>query len=87
MTYRLEHVMVGFNDGPFKLTPCLYKLTMMRTTKFKKVNAPKVPKNVFDFMAFKDILNSTEEDKIIGTLSLFKNKYNACSFKCVQFFF
>jgi len=65
LTYRLEHVMVGFIEGPLKLTPHKYKLNMMRTTKFTKVNAQKVPKNVFDFMSFKDVLSTPEEDKII----------------------
>jgi len=59
--------MVGFNEGNFKLTPHKYKLTMMATTKFTKVTANKVPMNVFEFMPFKDILASVEEEKVTGT--------------------
>jgi len=65
-TYKLENVMVGFNEGQYKLLPHKYKLTMMGNSRFTKVNARKVPLNMFDFMSFKDILLSKEEDKIAG---------------------
>lgn len=67
-TYRLENVLVGFNEGPFKLTPHKYKLNMMTTTKFSKVTATRVPMNVFEFMQFKDILASHEEEKVADVI-------------------
>ncbi|AES79591.1 DUF223 domain protein [Medicago truncatula] len=57
-TYKLENVMVAFNEGNYKLLPHKYKLNMMGNSRFTKVNASNVPRNVFEFMSFKDILIS-----------------------------
>jgi len=65
-TYKLEDVLVGFNDGAYKLTSHKHKITMMGTSKFTKVAADKIPKNVFDFTSFKHVLSSVQEEKIIG---------------------
>jgi len=67
-TYKLENVMVGFNEGQYKLLPHKHKLSMMNNSRFVKVNAPNIPLNVFEFMAFKDILLSQEDDKVAGML-------------------
>ena len=68
-TYKLENVMVGFNEGNYKLLPHRYKLNMMGNATFTKVNASNVPQNVFEFMSFKDILISPEEDVVAGMKS------------------
>jgi hypothetical protein len=68
-TYKLENVMVGFNEGQYKLLPHKHKLSMMNNASFVKVNAPNIPRNVFEFMTFKDILLSHEEGKVVGMLS------------------
>jgi len=68
-TYKLENVMVGFNEGNYKLLPHMYKLNMMGNATFTKVNASNVPQNVFEFMSFKDILISPEEDVVAGMKS------------------
>ena len=68
-TYKLENVMVGFNEGNYKLLPHKYKLNMMANTKFTKVNASNVPRKVFEFMSFKDILISPEEDVVAAMKS------------------
>ena len=65
-TYKLENVMVGFNEGNYKLLPHKYKLNMMGNSRFTKVNARIVPRNVFEFISFKDILISQEEDVVAG---------------------
>jgi len=67
-TYQLENVLVGFNEGKYKLLPHKHKLTMMGNSRFTKVNANNIPRNVFEFMSFKDILLSQEEDKVAGML-------------------
>lgn len=79
-TYKLENVMVGFNKGQYRLLPHKHKLSMMNNARFAKVNAPNIPRNVFEFMAFKDILLSHEEDKVAGMLSgpIYKNLYLVC---------
>jgi len=68
-TYKIENVMVGFNDNAYKLTTHKYKIIMMGNSKFTKVNSTNIPKNVFDFIAFKDVLSSVQEEKIIGNLT------------------
>ena len=61
--------MVGFNQGNYKLLPHKYKLNMMGNARFTKVNASNVPQNVCDFMSFKDILISPEEDVVASMKS------------------
>ena len=39
---------------------------MMGNSRFTKVNARIVPRNVFEFISFKDILISQEEDVVAG---------------------
>jgi len=68
-TYKLENVMVGFNERNYKLLPHKYKLNMMENVRFTKVNASNVPQDVFEFMSFKDILISPEEDVVAGMKS------------------
>jgi len=68
-TYKLDNVMIGFNEGNYKLLPHKYKLNMMGNAIFTKVNASNVPQNVFEFMSFKDILISLEEDVVAGMKS------------------
>jgi len=65
-TYVLEKVMLGFNEGDFKITSHKYKLNATLHTKFTKINDPTIPINKFDFKSFKIILDSTDEDKLIG---------------------
>jgi len=68
-TYKLENGMVGFNEGNYKLLPHKYKLNMMGNVRFTKVNASNVPRNVFEFMSFKDILIYTKKDVVAGMKS------------------
>jgi hypothetical protein len=68
-TYKLENVMVGFNEGPYKLLPHKHKLNMAANARFTKVNAGNLPRNVFEFMSFKDILISPSEDVVAGMKS------------------
>jgi hypothetical protein len=68
-TYKLENVMVGFNEGNYKLLPHKNKLNMSANAKFTKVNASNLPRNVFEFMFFKDILISPAEDVVTGMKS------------------
>ena len=73
-TYKLENVLVGFNEGNYKLLPHKHKLTMMGNSRFTKVNASNLPRNVFEFMDLKDILISQEEDVVAGVKSYLLEK-------------
>jgi len=65
--YLIENIMVGFNEGPFKLTPHRYKITMMHGSRFTKIaDSKKIPLNSFDFVSFPSVLESNVEDKIVG---------------------
>jgi len=75
--YELENACIGFNDGPFKLIDHKHKLTMMGHSRFTKINAPEIPMNVFEFMTLKDILNCSQEEKVIGMAHLYhQNTYH-----------
>jgi len=63
--------MVSFNDSTYRMTAHKYKVTMMGNSRFTKVSAANISKNVFDFMAFKDVLSSSQEDKVIGILNFY----------------
>jgi len=85
-TYKLENVMVGFNERNYKLLPHKYKLNMMENVRFTKVNASNVPQDVFEFMSFKDILISPEEDVVAGMKS-YLLVIQICFFFFFLFFF
>lgn len=66
-TYLIEKIMVGFNEGPFKVTPHKHKITMMHGSKFTKIaDSSKIPLNNFDFISFPSVLESFVEDKTVG---------------------
>jgi len=69
-TYELTNAAVGFNDGPFQMTSHKHKLTMMGHSQFTRINAPELPRNVFEFMTLNDVLQCSQEDKVIGTTLL-----------------
>ena len=51
-----------------------HKLNMAANARFTKVNAGNLPRNVFEFMSFKDILISQEEDVVAGMKSYLLDK-------------
>lgn len=53
-TYQLENVLVGFNEGTYKLLPQKYKLNMMGNSISTKVNASKIPRNVWFYILQRD---------------------------------
>ncbi|AES94935.1 DUF223 domain protein [Medicago truncatula] len=67
--YELEQIMIGFNEGPFKLTRHKYKITMMQNSRWIKIqNETNIPLNNFDFQSFESILASTVEEKIVDVI-------------------
>lgn len=68
-TYQLENAIVGFNEGPYKVTSHKHKLSMMHNSTFTKVHSPAIPMNVFEFKPFNEILSSTVEEVSTGKTS------------------
>jgi hypothetical protein len=68
-TYQLENAIVGFNEGPYKVTSHKHKLSMMHNSNFTKVHSPAIPMNVFEFKPFNEILSSTVEEVSTGKTS------------------
>jgi hypothetical protein len=67
--YEVEQVLVGFNEGPFKVTSHKHKITMMQHSRWTRIQDDlKVPLNSFQFESFGSILQAKEEDKTIGNL-------------------
>jgi hypothetical protein len=64
--YVLEKVMLGFNEGDFKITSHKYKLNATLNTKFTKIHDPTISISKVNFKSFKLILDSTDEDKLTG---------------------
>jgi len=69
-TYELHNAIVGFNEGPYKLTSHKYKLSMLHNSSFTKKDLPTLPINVFEFMSFSEILSSNVEDTSVGKTSI-----------------
>ena len=70
--YEIENLLVGFNEGPFKLTSHKYKIGMMHNTRWMKIaNNSSIPFNSFDFVSLSSVLGSSIEDKIVGTSYLY----------------
>lgn len=64
VSYELEQVMVGFNEGPLKLDV---------NSKWTKImNGANIPLNSSDFASFALILKSSIEEKIIGRIHILK---------------
>jgi hypothetical protein len=43
-----------------------YKLNFMTSTTVFKVTAPEIPRYHFDFVPFSEILNATDESRLVG---------------------
>jgi hypothetical protein len=65
-TYVLERFMVAQNDPTFKTIAQKYKLDFMGGTNVFKVNATEIPKRLFKFVLFLDILATHKEDRLLG---------------------
>ena len=71
--YELEQIMIGFNEGPFKVTRHKHKITMMHNSRWTEIqDEPNVPLNSFDFESFESILTSTVEEKIVGNVKKYQ---------------
>lgn len=86
--YEIENVLVGFNEGPCKLTSHKYKIGMMHNTRWTKIpNSSSIPFNSFEFVSFSSVLGSSVEDKIVGTSYLYflNHSYNFLEFVFVAY--
>jgi hypothetical protein len=69
-TYELHNAIVGFNEGPYKLTSHKHKLSMLHNSNFIKKDLPTIPINVFEFVSFNEILSSNVQDTSAGKTSI-----------------
>jgi len=76
--YLIEKFMVGFNEGPFKLTPHKHKITMMQGYRFTKLaDLNRIPLNSLEFVSYPTILQSSVEDKVVGKY-IYSYKFSIC---------
>lgn len=69
----IENVLVTHNDFKYQTTRHMFKLNLIDRTKFTKIDESVIPVNHFDFVSFKDILQSNREDKHVGKFSIRSN--------------
>jgi hypothetical protein len=65
-----ERFMVAKNDVAFRSTLHKHKLNFMRRTKVFRISGTEIPQNHFDFMPFDEILSKTNEDQLLGNISI-----------------
>ncbi|KAK2422330.1 replication protein A 70 kDa DNA-binding subunit [Trifolium repens] len=60
--------MVGSKDAFYKSIGHKYKLNFMTSTMVFKVTAPEIPRYHFDFVPFSEILNATDESRLVDVI-------------------
>lgn len=66
--YEVENALVTHNDLKYQCTAHRFKLNLIDKTKFTKVEASNIPMNQFNFVGFRNILESDREDKHLGKM-------------------
>ncbi|KAK2386988.1 replication protein A 70 kDa DNA-binding subunit [Trifolium repens] len=66
--YVFEKFMVGSKDAFYKSIGHKYKLNFMTSTTVFKVTAPEIPRYHFDFVPFSEILNATDESRLVDVI-------------------
>ncbi|WJX39489.1 hypothetical protein P8452_27026 [Trifolium repens] len=66
--YVFENFMVGSKDAFYKSIGHKYKLNFMTSTSVFKVTAPEIPRYHFDFVPFSEILNATDESRLVDVI-------------------
>ena len=73
--YAIENVLVTHNEPKYRCTGHVFRLNLIDRTKFIKIENSAIPSHHFDFVPFKDILESTKEETYLGILVL---TYSPC---------
>jgi len=73
--YAIENVLVTHNEPKYRCTGHRFRLNLIDRTKFIKIENSAIPSHHFDFVPFKDILESTKEETYLGILVL---TYSPC---------
>lgn len=64
--YEIQNVLVAHNEIRYRCTGHRWKLNMIDQTKFTKIDCNTIPAYHFEFVPFKEILESTKEDRHVG---------------------
>lgn len=64
--YEIQNVLVAHNEIRYRCTGHRWKLNMIDQTKFTKIDCNTIPEYHFEFVPFKEILESTKEDRHVG---------------------
>jgi len=65
-TYEIENVLVAHNENKYRCTGHRWKLNLIDRTKFTKIDNNTMPAYHFEFVPFKEMLESTKEDIHVG---------------------
>jgi len=68
--YEIENVLVTRNEPKFCTTGHRWRLNLIDLTKFTKIDCSDIAKYHYDFIPFREVLDSTKEDTYIGGLLL-----------------
>lgn len=68
--YEIENVLVTRNETKFRCTGHWFRLNLIDITRFTKIDCSDIAKYHYDFIPFKEVLESTKEDRYTGGLLL-----------------
>lgn len=68
--YEIENVLVTHSEAKFRFTAHRYRLNLMDSTRFTKIDSSTIPTHHFDFVSFKEIIESPREDRHVGKLRI-----------------
>ncbi|KEH33752.1 DUF223 domain protein [Medicago truncatula] len=66
--YEIQNVLVAHNEIRYRCTGHRWKLNMIDQTKFTKIDCNTIPVYHFEFVPFKEILESTKEDRHVDVI-------------------
>jgi len=64
--YEIQNVLVTHAEPKYQMTGHRFRLNLIDRTVFKKIDHSSIPAFHFDFISFREILDSTREDKFVG---------------------
>jgi hypothetical protein len=67
--YEIENVLVTHNEAKYRCAGHKWRLNLIDRTRFTKIDNTTIPSHHFDFVPFKDILESTKEETYLGQVN------------------
>jgi hypothetical protein len=68
--YEIENLLVTHSEPKFRYTGHRFRLNLIDQTKFTKIDCSDIAKYHYDFIPFREVLDSTKEDRYTGGLLL-----------------